>query len=113
MYYMWANITTLNRYRAARGLGTFSFRPHAGESGDPDHMADVFYIAHGVNHGIALAQRPVLQYLYYLTQIPLAVVPLSNNALFCKYKDNPFPRLFRRGLAVALATDGALMFHHT
>ncbi|RNF22559.1 putative AMP deaminase [Trypanosoma conorhini] len=113
MYYMWVNITALNRYRAARGLSTFSFRPHAGESGDPDHMADAFFVADGVNHGINLKHSPVLQYLYYLAQIPLGMTPLSNNALFCKYNDNPFPVFFRRGLNVALASDGALIFHHT
>ncbi|KEG08479.1 AMP deaminase [Trypanosoma grayi] len=113
MYYMWANITTLNRYRAARGLSTFSFRPHAGESGDPYHMADVFLVADGVNHGINLKDLPVMQYLFYLAQIPLGITPLSNNALFCKYHANPFPTFFRRGLNVALATDGALIFHHT
>lgn len=112
-YYMWANITALNRYRAARGMSTFSFRPHAGESGDPDHMADVFFVADGVNHGINLSVLPVLQYLYYLAQIPLGITPLSNNALFCKYSANPFPTFFRRGLNVTLATDGALTFHYT
>ncbi|CCW61849.1 unnamed protein product [Phytomonas sp. EM1] len=113
MYYMWANITTLNRFRASKGLCTFDFRPHAGESGDPDHMADVFFLANGIGHGINLMKRPVLRYLYYLTQIPLAIVPLSNNALFCKYSDNPFPTFFRQGLNVSLGTDGALMFHNT
>lgn len=113
MYYMWANITALNRYRAARGLSTFTFRPHAGESGDPDHMADVFFLADGVNHGINLKDSPVLQYLFYLAQIPLGITPLSNNALFCKYDANPFPSFFRRGLNVSLATDGALTFHYT
>lgn len=113
VYYMWANIVTLNRYRASRGLSTFDFRPHGGESGDPDHMADIFLLADGVGHGINLARRPVLQYLYYLAQIPLAVVPLSNNALFCKYADNPLPLFLRRGLNVALGTDSSLMFHHT
>lgn len=113
MYYMWANITALNRYRAARGFTTFSFRPHAGESGDPDHMADAFLLADGIGHGINLDQRPALQYLYYLAQIPLAIVPMSNNALFCRYADHPFPRFFYRGLNVALGTDGALIFHRT
>jgi adenosine deaminase len=113
MFYMWSNITTLNRYRASRGFSTFQFRPHAGESGDPDHMADVFFLADGIGHGINLDKRPVLQYLYYLTQLPLAVVPMSNNALFCRYKDHPLPQFMRRGLNVALGTDGALIFHRT
>ncbi|CAD2219605.1 hypothetical protein AGDE_15112 [Angomonas deanei] len=113
MYYMWANLVTLNRYRSRRGLSTLKFRPHAGESGDPDHMAEVFLLADGIGHGINLMYRPVLQYLYYLAQIPLALVPLSNNSLFCKYEHNPLPLFFRRGLQVAIATDGALMFHRT
>ena len=113
IFYMWSNITTLNRYRAARGLSTFQFRPHAGESGDPDHMADVFYLADGIGHGINLDKRPVLQYLYYLAQIPLAVVPMSNNALFCRYKDHPLPHFLYRGLNIAIGTDGALIFHRT
>ncbi len=29
-YYMYANLYTLNKMREARGLNTFSFRPHAG-----------------------------------------------------------------------------------
>ncbi|KAI5688690.1 Adenosine [Leishmania braziliensis] len=113
MFYMWVNITTLNRYRAVRGLNTFQFRPHAGESGDPDHMADVFVLADGIGHGINLDRRPVLQYLYYLAQIPLAMTPMSNNALFRRYKDHPLPNFLYRGLNVAIGTDCPLIFHHT
>ncbi|CAJ1987189.1 AMP deaminase [Leishmania donovani] len=113
MFYMWINITTLNLYRAARGLNTFQFRPHAGESGDPDHMADVFLLADGIGHGINLDKRPVMQYLYYLTQIPLAITPMSNNTLFCRYKDHPLPNFLYRGLNVAIGTDCPLIFHRT
>ncbi|EPY22865.1 AMP deaminase [Strigomonas culicis] len=113
IYFMWANITSLNKLRARRGMSVFSFRPHAGESGDPYHMADVFFLADGVGHGINLRHQPLLQYLYYLAQVPLAMVPLSNNALFCRYRDNPFALLLKRGLLVSLGTDGALMFHRT
>ncbi|TPP45183.1 Adenosine/AMP deaminase family protein [Leishmania donovani] len=113
MFYMWINITTLNLYRAARGFNTFQFRPHAGESGDPDHMADVFLLADGIGHGINLDKRPVMQYLYYLTQIPLAITPMSNNTLFCRYKDHPLPNFLYRGLNVAIGTDCPLIFHRT
>ncbi|GET86948.1 adenosine monophosphate deaminase, putative [Leishmania tarentolae] len=113
MFYMWVNITTLNLYRATRGLNTFQFRPHAGESGDPDHMADVFVLADGIGHGINLHKRPVMQYLYYLAQIPLAVTPMSNNTLFCRYKDHPLPHFLYRGLNVAIGTDCPLIFHRT
>ncbi|CBZ24786.1 amp deaminase-like protein [Leishmania mexicana MHOM/GT/2001/U1103] len=113
MFYMWINITTLNLYRAARGFNTFQFRPHAGESGDPDHMADVFLLADGIGHGVNLDKRPVMQYLYYLAQIPLAITPMSNNTLFCRYKDHPLPNFLYRGLNVAIGTDCPLIFHRT
>ena len=50
-------------------------------------------------------------YLYYLTQIGIAVSPLSNNALFLAISENPFPIFFRRGLNVSLSTDDPLIFH--
>lgn len=28
----------LNKFREARGFNTFTFRPHAGEAGDIDHL---------------------------------------------------------------------------
>lgn len=84
-YYLAANLAVLNQYRAARGLTQFSFRPHAGEAGDVDHLAATFLTAEGINHGINLRKSPSLQYLYYLSQIGLAVSPLSNNRLFVEY----------------------------
>lgn len=39
VYYLHANIVSLNMLRAARGFSTFSFRPHAGEAGDVDHVS--------------------------------------------------------------------------
>ena len=58
-------------------------------------------------------KSPPLQYLYYITQIGLHVSPLSNNALFLDYHDNPYPKMFKRGLSVSLSTDDPLQFHHT
>jgi AMP deaminase len=82
LYYMYANITVINKVRSAKGLNTFMFRPHCGESGSPDHLASAFLVAHGINHGIELRSTPVLQYLFYLKQVPVAMSPLSNNKLF-------------------------------
>lgn len=113
MYHMWANICSLNHLRVAKQLLPFSFRPHCGESGDPDHLVDAFLLADGIGHGIQLRKRSALQYLFYMTQIGLGMTPLSNNALFCRYHENPFPQFFSRGLLVALSTDGPLQFHHT
>jgi AMP deaminase len=44
-------------------------------------------------------------------KVGLSVSPLSNNFLFRKIKDNPFAKLFRRGLNVTLSTDDPLLFH--
>ncbi|OQR84002.1 AMP deaminase 2 [Thraustotheca clavata] len=112
-YYLYANIASLNAFRRAKGLSTFSFRPHCGEAGDPDHLAAAFLCANGINHGITLRKTVSLQYLYYLTQIGIAMSPLSNNKLFLDFQRNPFPTYFARGLNVSLSTDDPLMLHYT
>ena len=54
-----------------------------------------------------------MYYLYYLCQIGVAVSPLSNNALFVEYKNNPFDEMFQTGLNVSLSTDDPMQFHKT
>merc|ERR1711964_481229 len=110
-YYFWANLYQLNALRATLGLNTFKTRPHCGESGASHHLATMFLLADGINHGIKLALEPSIQYLYYLTQIGISVSPLSNNALFKKIEDNPFYNFLERGLNVTLSTDDPLQFH--
>lgn len=61
----------------------------------------------------ATCQAPVLQYLYYLAQIGIAMSPLSNNSLFLSYHRNPLPEYLSRGLMVSLSTDDPLQFHFT
>lgn len=113
IYYLYANIGVLNRFRKARGFSTFAFRPHSGEAGDPEHLIAAFLTAEGINHGITLRKVPALQYLYYLTQMHISMSPLSNNVLFLAYDRNPFPEYFARGLNVCLSTDDPLQFHFT
>ena len=79
----------------------------------PMHLAASYLVSHGVNHGVNLARSVGLQYLYYLDQIGLAVSPTSNNFLFLKLPDNPFPKFFRRGMFVSLSTDDPMFFHLT
>jgi AMP deaminase len=88
-------------------------RPHAGEAGDPEHLTSAFLTSQAISHGILLRKVPVLQYLFYLDQIGIAMSPLSNNALFLKYDRNPFLYFFNRGLNVTLSTDDPLQFHFT
>mmetsp|Transcript_24753 Transcript_24753/g.37326 ORF Transcript_24753/g.37326 Transcript_24753/m.37326 type:complete len:727 (+) Transcript_24753:102-2282(+) len=111
LYYLWANIEVLNKLRQTKGLNTFAFRPHAGETGDSMHLAATYMLCRSINHGINLDKQVSLQYLYYLDQVGLSVSPLSNNFLFRKIKSNPFPKLFKRGMNVALSTDDPLLFH--
>ncbi|KAG0305348.1 AMP deaminase [Linnemannia gamsii] len=113
IYYMFANMTSLNAFRQKRRFNTFVFRPHCGEAGDTDHLTSAFLTASGISHGILLRKVPALQYLYYLTQMGIAMSPLSNNALFLDYERNPFPTFFQRGLNVSLSTDDPLQFHFT
>ena len=113
LYYLYANIATLNKLRRAKGLNLFSLRPHCGESGDPRHLGAAYLLAESINHGIELRNSIALRYLYYLDQVGLSVSPLSNEFLFLKLAENPFPKLFRTGLNVTLSTDDPLLFHLT
>lgn len=113
VYYMFANIASLNNWRKARGFNTFVLRPHAGEAGDTDHLTSAFLTAHSISHGILLRKVPALQYLFYLKQIGIAMSPLSNNALFLAYERNPLRDFFKTGLNVSLSTDDPLQFHFT
>jgi AMP deaminase len=64
LYYLYANLYTLNRFREAKGYSTLHLRPHSGEAGDVDHLASAFMLGQGIAHGIMLRKSPVLQYLF-------------------------------------------------
>lgn len=113
IYYLFANMASLNIWRKRRGFGTFVLRPHCGEAGDPDHLAAAVLCCHSISHGVTLRKVPFFQYIFYLDQIGIAMSPLSNNALFLTYERNPFPKYFSRGLNVSLSTDDPLQFAFT
>ncbi|KAF2278190.1 AMP deaminase [Westerdykella ornata] len=113
MYYLFANMASLNYWRKQRGFNTFLLRPHCGEAGDTDHLAAAALCCHSISHGLLLRKVPLLQYIFYLEQIGIAMSPLSNNALFLAYERNPFLSYFRRGLNVSLSTDDPLQFAFT
>ncbi|EFO91352.1 hypothetical protein CRE_11753 [Caenorhabditis remanei] len=113
LFYMYANICALNAFRRARGLNTFALRPHCGEAGHVSHLLTGYLTSESIAHGILLRKVPVLQYLYYLTQIGIAMSPLSNNSLFISYQRNPLPEYLQKGLNVSLSTDDPLQFHYT
>ncbi|XP_023680290.2 AMP deaminase 3-like isoform X2 [Paramormyrops kingsleyae] len=113
LYHMYANIMVLNNLRKERGLNTFQFRPHCGEAGSITHLVSAFLTADNISHGLNLKQSPVLQYLYYLAQVPIAMSPLSNNSLFLEYSKNPLKEFLHKGLCVSLSTDDPMQFHYT
>ncbi|ETN37127.1 AMP deaminase [Cyphellophora europaea CBS 101466] len=113
IYHLYANMSSLNAWRQKRGFNTFLLRPHCGEAGDTDHLAAALLCCHSISHGITLRKVPMLQYLFYLEQIGIAMSPLSNNALFLTYDRNPFISYFKRGLNVSLSTDDPLQFAFT
>ena len=113
IYFLFANITSLNVWRKQRGFNTFLLRPHCGEAGETDHLAAAVLCCHSISHGILLRKVPLMQYIFYLEQIGIAMSPLSNNALFLAYERNPFLQYFRRGLNVSLSTDDPLQIAFT
>ncbi|CAI9737662.1 AMP deaminase 2-like [Octopus vulgaris] len=113
LYYMFANLTVLNQFRRERGFNTFVLRPHCGEAGNVTHLVAGYMLSESIAHGLVLRKVPVLQYLYYLAQIGIAMSPLSNNSLFLNYHRNPLPEYFARGLNVSISTDDPLQFHFT
>nr|XP_055029885.1 AMP deaminase 3b isoform X2 [Misgurnus anguillicaudatus] len=113
LFHMYANIMVLNNLRKERGLNTFQFRPHCGEAGSITHLVSAFLTADNISHGLNLKKSPVLQYLYYLAQVPIAMSPLSNNSLFLEYSKNPLREFLHKGLCVSLSTDDPMQFHYT
>lgn len=113
LYYMFANMCTLNQLRWERGLNTFVLRPHCGEAGPIQHLVAGFLLSENISHGLLLRKAPVLQFLYFLAQIGIAMSPLSNNSLFLNYHRNPLPEYLARGLLVSLSSDDPLQFHFT
>uniref|UniRef100_A0A6Q2ZDW6 AMP deaminase n=1 Tax=Esox lucius TaxID=8010 RepID=A0A6Q2ZDW6_ESOLU len=114
LYYTYANMTVLNHLRRSRcGFHTFVLRPHCGEAGPVHHLVSGYMLSENISHGLLLRKAPVLQYLYYLAQIGIAMSPLSNNSLFLSYHRNPLPEYLSRGLMISLSTDDPLQFHFT
>uniref|UniRef100_A0A8C1CUX8 AMP deaminase n=1 Tax=Cyprinus carpio carpio TaxID=630221 RepID=A0A8C1CUX8_CYPCA len=108
-----ATVNPQKHKETERGLNTFQFRPHCGEAGSITHLVSAFLTADNISHGLNLKKSPVLQYLYYLAQVPIAMSPLSNNSLFLEYSKNPLREFLQKGLCVSLSTDDPLQFHYT
>jgi len=51
IYYLYANMTSLNAWRKLRNFNTFVLRPHCGEAGDTEHLASAFLTSQGKSCG--------------------------------------------------------------
>lgn len=46
------------------------------QAGEIDHLAAAFLLCNNISHGIHLRKSPVLQYLYYLSQVGYTCIGL-------------------------------------
>jgi len=113
MYYINANIQSLNNFRLLTGRNIFDFRPHCGETGDVAHLAAAYLTAKNIAHGTQLTDNSLLSYLYYIHQIGISASPLSESAMHTTMGTNPFITFFKRGLNISLSTDTPLHIHMT
>ena len=112
LYYIYANIKVLNGLRKEKGMNTFEFRPHCGQSGDRMHAVAGFLTADSIQHGVMLDGQNTLQYLYILGQIGISSSPIQQSALYNSQVD-PFRKMFERGMKICLSTDNPLHTHIT
>ncbi len=113
LYFLKANIVTLNLLRNERRLRPFTLRPHAGATGSVGHPCAAFLLADSIVHGLTLAQTPSLHYAFYLCQIGIVMAVLAENSLYVKIRDSPFYEYFKVGLPVTLSTDNPRAIHLT
>jgi len=112
LYYLSTNLKYLNKLRIERGLNPILFKPNSGES-VRNHLIYSYLVSNTIHNGIQLSNSPVLTFLYYLSQIGVSFSPLHINKVLLNYQDNPFPKLFKIGMNITLATNNPLNSHFT
>lgn len=121
LFVLAANVRRVN-LAVSEEKGKFTnFKPitvsgHAGETNyceraSLSHLATSFLLSSFVSHGVDLMFSKPAQYLFYLTQIPLMITPISNlNLFFADPSRHPMAMFFELGLHVILGTDDAAVF---
>jgi len=113
MYYLYANLASLNTFRTRKGLSTINLCSDIGNTGTYENVAGAYLVADSIIDGNDLDKFPLLQYLYYLKQIGVVMSPLAANSYNASYAENAFPKFFTRGLKTSLGTDKPLQYHLT
>lgn len=119
-YYIWANLCSLNALRRRRGQNVLQLRvvassatmPNTSSGYDASLLLLSYLIADLVVDAVALDRQPVLQYLYGLHQIGVAMCPIARSSLGTTSLDeHPVARLLWRGLCISLCTLNPLYYH--
>lgn len=124
LYYIFRNLTNLNKFRASKNLTLLTLRPLAAaltETHALDSLASSFLFADTVINAEKLKHHPVLQYLYYLKQVGISTSPLCWNkskqftnddgrltGRAVTYESHPIIDFFKCGMRVSLSTDKPL-----
>jgi len=108
MYHLWANISQLNTLRIAKNKKKFLFKPLANNHED---LLPCYLLADSILNGISLEKSPVLQYLFVLDKIGVAMNPMGDDATIAPYSSHPFNKFLKRGLAVSLSTYAPIHLH--
>uniref|UniRef100_A0A8C2JE94 AMP deaminase n=1 Tax=Cyprinus carpio TaxID=7962 RepID=A0A8C2JE94_CYPCA len=106
LFHMYANIMVLNNLRKCDMVVNFHFRRKCpGKKAKSDQRLWSYdQTEQAIKHKTCVCvffKSPVLQYLYYLVQVAIAMSPLSNN------------KFLHKGLCVSLSTDDPMQFHYT
>lgn len=113
LYWTYANLVNLNKFRKQRGFTTLVLRPHVGEHGPVDHQIGGWLIGSNIQHGLEMRNAPVIEYLYYLSQVGIGNAPTSTNYLWIPYEDEPFYNYFSRGQLISINSDNPAQFGFT
>uniref|UniRef100_A0A6B2L1V5 Uncharacterized protein n=1 Tax=Arcella intermedia TaxID=1963864 RepID=A0A6B2L1V5_9EUKA len=113
LYYIWANVRSLNALRVTKGLSPFLFKPvSSGRNRDYDHLYSTFLVSDCVFLSRpTISKSPVMQFLFYLTRVGLITSLMYSNHLAHRHFKNPFQVMFKRGLRVSLASHSPTIFH--
>jgi len=113
-FHFYANLYTFNIFRASKKLNTIIFRPHCRATADRDFhrlsLIFAYYLTDVVDGGYLLLKIPVLNFLYYLSEIGL-VCGLSVEGL--DVQQNPFFFYYKLGMKIALSSGLYSLFHFT
>eukprot|EP00931_Biecheleriopsis_adriatica_P046737 TRINITY_DN26871_c0_g1_i1.p1 TRINITY_DN26871_c0_g1~~TRINITY_DN26871_c0_g1_i1.p1 ORF type:complete len:521 (+),score=94.45 TRINITY_DN26871_c0_g1_i1:79-1641(+) len=86
-YYMYFMATGIAASNVMNPGAKLSFRPHCGEGGSTKHLLVCYLLADQIQHGVELSRSKLMQYMYYLSQVPISMSISSNHRLVRKFTE--------------------------